>query len=341
MLIQVMSNSKYSSIKETLTDRLTIVLLGSFIILCAVHIAIVVRDESDARIFNNTITSLNSTITTLKGNLESSENEIEKLSKAMGLLPRELINEIQKLKPTGNRIEFELEKKKSIKKFMHYISALLKTHKIDLKLPPLGEDGEPLIPAMEIDFTKGLDYIMQNSESLPIYRKAKVADPLAETHYTNALEAANSGDFAKAARLIDKIKNAKEFPEVCIVGAYAYAKDSKPDKAKELLERALELEPELPYVNWRAGEIFIQLGDLGNASLHFEKALDRIELSNNEPLHASEMDPLKSSYYHLGSIYLDAGINKRACDMLRKFSNLHKVDDEVAEYVIKVLSDCK
>jgi len=190
-----------------------------------------------------------------------------------------------------------------------------------------------LIPIFHAPLVGNLDFIDTNDAGLSVHHEVvppsdkEVLASLLPQAATNA----NQGDFELAKTLFEKIPHIKESYGACIVGGLIYSRLNDEEKAIELFERAIELEPNSIETNVRVAESMLHFQYRGEAILYFEKALAGADASQNEDIY-------KSALFNLGSIYFYEGVLPRAQDLMRQFLELHKNQDEHSRFANKVIS---
>lgn len=312
------------------TNNLFQICLLVALLLMAFSVVIAIKDHKD---FNN----LSKIAETSDKKLSQSEKKIDELKSVLVASFSQLQGEMKNINSGTDLEKLREEKIKALKRFRSYVKAVLETYGLEIDLPKIHENM--VLPIWAWDSKTGnLDTVQQNSRGDFFHTDTVKPEDVKKADYLRkeALAAHNQGEFERAALLIDKIETIKANPQLCFQGAIIYDAAKRYDDGLNLISRSLEFEPNNPYGNMVAGQLYFHMGgaeNYGLALIHYSVALEFSPPNDNN---------MRSQiYFNLGSIYDGLGIPKKACKCFEKSLELNPSEDKYARIAKEKIAECK
>lgn len=218
-------------------------------------------------------------------------------------------------------------------RLMRYVQSVQRSgHQVDVEEIKRLLVDDDLIPSFYAPLQTSLSYVATNSSGEHITRSPISAEAAqAQTSLVSqAIGAADAGDFALALVLFKKIPAVQESVNACVVGATIHTRLGEREAAEALIQRALELEPDLPEVNVRAAEFSSRFEAEGECLIYCERGLERIAPNTH-------VDIVKQLHYLAGTTYHAQGIANRARAAMTRFLELHQDEDDCRSFARSIV----
>lgn len=222
-----------------------------------------------------------------------------------------------------------------IARVLKYAESIERTgHKIDAEsLRRMLLDDE-LLPTFHAPLLVSLSFVSTNAEGVHVTRQPVSQEAVRKQDelVLEAARVADSGDLKLAQVIVNSIPAPLESTNACLVSAAILTRLDLEDDAKVFIERALELNPELPQVNMHAAQFASQFSALGDALIYCERGIERIDESTHNDI-CAQLFYLAATNYHT------AGIKNRTHAAVREFLIRHPQEDEARAFVYSLLDE--
>lgn len=182
---------------------------------------------------------------------------------------------------------------------------------------------QDMIPHFFAPLTCNLDMVTKNSDGVSVYFPSLTAmESQAQCeNLDQAIECFKNDDVELARAFIEKIPKIESNIRACLVGDGIYSELEEYEKSSRLIERALEIEPNIINTNLCAAQLSHKKNENGEAILFYEKALEYREDCGDNLM-------IKIVLFELGSLYSQLGIMSRSKQLMQEFLDIHSDDDE-------------